>query len=958
MAAYPLEQIWRIVEEYPLVKKILITDSFAKGHQWVQQIARNRGPLLHLDIQTLHDAAVAQARESLFYSGRRYVPDEMTYWLVLSLMKQYGKEPGCYVPSSMATPGVVRCFHRAILELRQAGIAGDELADDWFEQPAKAAYLRKLMGAYARVLHEHRLIDAADLGFYAEPYRSAQPVLFLIDGTLEFTVSEQRLLQTIVGVHQMIMLEPEQLFTFRESEEIRGNEELFRALGPLAELREAIRRVGERKAAWDEVEFIFSDYAAYAPILYSLAKQWDIPCTFAQGVPIHCTLLGKGMLIYLDWLGSNFEADRLLAAFRQEIITAEKAAGYSALDLIEVIETCGIGWGRERYELLLSFKTDDEPQRRAAEWLHETIRHWLMPLPECMDEWSLAHVSESMKQFVHSCDSADSEGGASFIRAVEQLTQALNRWGKDTIGAAETIAILKEWLETVSLDAEGIPAEGKLHVTSVDQGGHSGRPHVFLLGMEERIWSLSSKQDPILLDDDRLRIGRGLRTAVSRSQRMRETRQRRIGGIGGKLTGSYSAEHLADQREASPSYELLLLFRRMSGEQEADFERMQRSMKESVGYFNRLTTLNINVDEYLLSKILTSEGLYADGLQAVLSLFPMRTAGLSAMEARRQPQFGKHDGLLRRELHASGFLPAHVSASRLETYARCPLQFYFRDVLRIRPKETVAFDRMQWLDVLQRGTLLHDIFYTYMSEYQRSGRHSRERLTEICEEKLEACLRKVPAPSPHIYAKECDAIRQDADVFWNAETKRHSKPSYFELELHKERGIFELEVSEELRLPMKGFVDRIDETAPHRYKVIDYKTGNPNYYDERAFFAKGTQIQHALYALAVEQWLRQTGIDPLAEVVEAGYFFPTQRGLGEEMMRDQRERKKDAKSLLRSMVDAIQSGLFPPAGDPGYCARCDYAAVCGEHAAWKKEARSFPPNRERLAPLLEVNRHD
>jgi len=381
-------------------------------------------------------------------------------------------------------------------------------------------------------------------------------------------------------------------------------------------------------------------------------------------------------------------------------------------------------------------------------------------------------------------------------------------------------------------------------------------------------------------------------------------------------------------------------------------------LPEPAAFYSGLTKLNINEADYLLCELTTKQNTLLDGCLAVLAVYPLLSNGVAAFEARRATLVGVYDGVLRPNVINGGIALQSYSASKLETYAKCPLQFFYQELLGIRPKETAVYDRTRWLDPLQRGSLLHRIFFIYMNETVASGgEHDRGRLDGITERLLLETLQAIPAPSIHVYEKECASIRGDVEVFYRMELRRGSRPAYFELELHADGGMFLLELSDGFVLPLRGVVDRIDATAPHRYRVIDYKTGKTKSYDDGSFYAGGKQVQHALYALAVEQWLRRTGRDPEAVVDEAGYAFPTQRGMGEETMRPQLGKREETERLLRSAVEAIHTGLFPPSDDPKICSYCDYASVCGPHAEWKKDARNFPQNREHLAPLLEVTGH-
>ncbi|MET3289303.1 UNVERIFIED_CONTAM: ATP-dependent helicase/DNAse subunit B [Brevibacillus sp. OAP136] len=301
-----------------------------------------------------------------------------------------------------------------------------------------------------------------------------------------------------------------------------------------------------------------------------------------------------------------------------------------------------------------------------------------------------------------------------------------------------------------------------------------------------------------------------------------------------------------------------------------------------------------------------------------------------------------------------------TSASKLELYAQCPLKFYFQEVLRIRANEMVEFDRTRWLNAAQRGSLLHAIFQQYLSETNENGGvHDYERLHRIREEAIRRTQMEIPEPSLQVMLKETEEIRKDVDIFWEGEHKRDSKPRFMELALHEleEDGVFNVELGEELVLPLKGYVDRVDEVGPNAYKIIDYKTGNPRKFKENEYFSKGTQLQHAIYSIAVEQYLQRTGIDPQAKVVEAAYYFPTTKGQGHEVVRLQNRRDK-ATSLISRMTMSIQQGLFPPTHDPHKCTWCDYKDVCGDHSESMKEKRNEPANEERLSLLLEVEDYE
>jgi RecB family exonuclease len=189
------------------------------------------------------------------------------------------------------------------------------------------------------------------------------------------------------------------------------------------------------------------------------------------------------------------------------------------------------------------------------------------------------------------------------------------------------------------------------------------------------------------------------------------------------------------------------------------------------------------------------------------------------------------------------------------------------------------------------------------------------------------------------------------------EQTRTTKPKWFELDLSAGGEPLEVELDDAgLVIRMKGFVDRIDEVRPHEYKIYDYKTGSPYKYDVNEYFVQGTQLQHALYAVAVEQWLRRTGLDPEAKVVESAYYFPTERGKGEEVSRIQ-NRRTELAELVRSLLDAMELGVYVPTTDPKRCTWCDYREACGNQAELIGYKWDHEDNHEVLRQLKEVKSH-
>lgn len=957
-----LTQLQEICLDYPLRKKVLVTRSLAIGHQWLERVCCEYGRVENIDVATPYSLAERFTQLSLREKGITAITTDDTYWIIQRFMHEMAQEDAeAYVRQSMLSPGIVGCFHNAITELRQALIHSGLLTPRMFESDSKGKYLCKLLDRYEQYLTKHRLADAVELRHYVE--RDAQTqTLYILDRHLQLSAAEQEILHIITG-DQIQVLEPDAPFTHSESSFSKVETVFFHALGPVAEIREVLRRLAENRIALDQVEIITPNAALYLPVVYTAALQHDIPCTFAGGIPIDFTVTGQAVRLYLEWLESGYHIAPILQALKLGImrppVTEEMVSTGS---YIRILEKSGIGWGRERYELLERMisseggesgengpttNPDVIPAKKLAEWFNA----WFTALPIEDDSWTPSIIAEGLRMMMESVPKRnEDEAGAQ--AAILQLVKTLSNAKVHNMDRSIAIRYMREKMEQLTFGSHGIPSEGKIHVSSLQNGGQSGRPYTFIVGMDQKSWKISTDQDPILLDEERKRIGSYLATAKELAECNERARSERLGAIRGQCTMSFSSYGITDKQERNAAFELLLCYRQKSGNTEAGYDELIHALPPAVGVLYSNGPISLDSQEVWMNALVSEDRFIRNGIQGLLTAYPSLKEGQQALRNRIDPMISAYDGVFNPAHYDS--VPGVTSVSKLEMFARCSLQYFFHEVLRVRPKELVEFDRSRWLDAAQRGTLLHAIFQQYWTETNEyEGIHDRSRLERITERCLQNAKVNIPAPSEHVMSKECEHIRRDVSIFWSGELRRNSRPRYMELALHSVEGPFAVELGEGLTLSLRGFVDRVDEVAPHTYKILDYKTGSSRKYSENEYFAEGTQLQHTVYATAVEQWLRFTGADLEARVIESGYYFPTYQGQGHEITRIQ-NRSMDTSRLVGSMMDAMRQGIFPPTKDVRQCSWCHYSTVCGQHAEYMKEKRGNSSNADRLSPLMEV----
>ena len=105
--------------------------------------------------------------------------------------------------------------------------------------------------------------------------------------------------------------------------------------------------------------------------------------------------------------------------------------------------------------------------------------------------------------------------------------------------------------------------------------------------------------------------------------------------------------------------------------------------------------------------------------ESLESSFAHIKSGRHANDHRDSEQFTQHDGLVPAagvELDPSKPDAPRTTPSRLETFGACPRKFFFRYGLGIYPPVEHVVDHDQWLDALQLGSLLHEVFEGFLRE--------------------------------------------------------------------------------------------------------------------------------------------------------------------------------------------------------------------------------------------------
>jgi ATP-dependent helicase/nuclease subunit B len=497
---------------------------------------------------------------------------------------------------------------------------------------------------------------------------------------------------------------------------------------------------------------------------------------------------------------------------------------------------------------------------------------------------------------------------------------------------------------------------GHIHLSTIEHGGFTGRPHTFIVGLDAGRFPRAAVRDPLLTDEDRWVISPALVTTPERIAEAQYRFSTMMARLRGSVTLSYSAYDTVEARKLAPAAVVLDAFRIMTSDPYANYEQFRRATAATATAVPRGKNM-LDADDVWLGAM--SEGSVIRSAQHVVrKAFPGLDRGLNAQTLRTGRVPGPQHGLVSaRPILDPRVSMQVVSPSRLEALGTCGLRYFYRYVLGIRPLEIPEFDPESWLDARNRGSLLHEVFEkTLINARAQNIEVQSSEFESLAAHQLDGACEKwralVPPPSEPVFAREVVELRADVAAF--ARMCRDDGANWKAVELQfgadgKPPVTISLRAAP---IQLQGRVDRVDALPDGRLLVIDYKTGSTTPYKEVAF-AGGKRLQHYLYSIAVEQLLG-------APVARMEYRFPTARS-DTQVVGFETSSLANGAQLIDALLDNVAAGRFLPTDDRDVCTFCDFADCCrvtrlknetvSPLAAW---ARALAPVPDDYKAILEL----
>ena len=249
------------------------------------------------------------------------------------------------------------------------------------------------------------------------------------------------------------------------------------------------------------------------------------------------------------------------------------------------------------------------------------------------------------------------------------------------------------------------------------------------------------------------------------------------------------------------------------------------------------------------------------------------------------PIFGEKIPLINKET-------LKLSASKFETYMKCPLQFKFAHVLEVPTPAQTYFNL---------GTAVHAVA-EQLTKLEKEGQKPTEEIAfEILEKNWDSDAYKSEKKEDEDLAKAKEMIQ--LYLKWISENPNKA------IDVEKR---FKIDIG---GVSVTGSIDRVEQTPSGQYQVIDFKTGGV--YETKNSIKEDTQMN--VYAMAVEKIYGQ-----LPE--KTSLFYLKEGKMLENVIKtDNLER---VKAKLDLVTQSILAEDFEARPEKGACFKCAFKSIC------------------------------
>ena len=933
-------------------EKILIVPDHNTGNQILQDLSKNSPGWINFKTATAGSLASEIAAPELLNSKIEKISSIESTFIIDTIFTELAEADSLmYFEKYIINSGIISAITAIIVELKMAGLSITDIKEEHFIDPNKGKDIKLIFSKYQDYLKEMGLADIADIIAAACMITDKSPVAdssikYIVLSRYANTPLEKKFINSISGSGPIIISEEDVYGIDRPKNRwSHGGKEdriepvsnieragwLFDAgNGPASikddtislfskstyreEIYEILGRIIADKVSLDRVEIIYTSSDPYLKSLYNICGKLDLPATFSEGLPGDHSRTGMALKGFLLWQSDDFSEKHLRKLLKYSLIKIPDNMGKR---LAHILRTSKIGWGMDRYGLILN-KEIAVLNKKIAEGgsgnykgrldslnaLNTITKKLLEMVPPIVDgKIEFSSLCEGCIRFLDGFVTAVSDEEGAHHSNLKRSLEVLARLNKTMSAPEEAATKLLEIISKIPFMMSG-PRPGHLYISSLSSGGRSGRDITYIAGMDSHKFPGTQVQDPILLDGERKKISNCISLSMDRLKEKLYGFTSLLSALRGRVVLSYSEYDIADERSLFPSSVYLQACRLKEGNDDIDYQKLLDTLKCSE---NKAKI--IDGSGWWIKNLITAAGL-KDARRSIYDIYPNLARGSIAIEERLGSELTEYDGLINPdndELDPRKNPELVLSCSSIEAYVANPYAYFLERILNARRPREIERDRFKWLDPAQRGSLLHEVFQLFSRKMMIEAPDSKGKkkiINEILDTVLERYKLEVPVPAISAYSHEVQILRNDLEVFLGIDSKL-CRPHQLEYEFgYGENDPVKISIGGDSYIHIKGKIDRIDIDSDGNYHVWDYKTGSAYSFNRGDYMAGGSQIQHILYGRVVQE--------TMGKVVKSGYILPTEKALssGKGIVFERDPGQQIWQEGLGIIFDLMAGGLF------------------------------------------------
>jgi ATP-dependent helicase/nuclease subunit B len=757
-----------------------------------------------------------------------------------------------------------------------------------------------------------------------------------------------------------------------------------------AAAKEILKLNEDDQIPFHEIGVVARSLESYGPIVSSVFDKHHIPVAGVFDQPLAEFPLVQALILLLNLPAKDFVRNHVIDLVSSPYFQREKFAGNRSSGRPEIwdlatreLAICkGIReWRRlhrfsERGLILPQISDDAEPRKihiagselTSLAQIVESLSADLSRLPPTASWQAYAAGWKGLlkKYLGVSPDSAGTLPGAP-AELNQKILSVLDELAdldlvQDRVTVAEFSDTFQHWLKRSTLKTDHHNRDGVLVLDATAARGLRFRA-LFILGVNEGVFPRTIREDAFLRDQDREVLERDLGYKVS--QKLPAFDEEKllftllVGAAQERLYCSFQRSD-DDGRVLAPSWYIDELKRAIGASHFSELVNIARGLVE------KAATPPFDRQEFLLPSelavrlTLTGENPTAlvEASQPLPCLYKQGRQLIARLD-RGADRLHGYDGIVGKlESYWTYLSQRGLTPTALETYARCPFQFFARHVLGLEPLDYP--EEIAGPSPAEYGELGHEILKAFYGVLIDSAYFSSEEPVIDVETTLQAVANRAfaeyeadnPVGYPLVWESvkeslvEClrEAIARDLGEL------RHSGFAPVDLETDVSSQLPSAWPAPLNGLKIRGRMDRIDRHRT-RLRVIDYKFkfgATPLAQDKNLLRAalRGERLQPPFYYWLAQRWAEEKLAGKAPAIIEADFYYIAPRWSGGPLVvvryggaeLDEGVDRATRQSIAY-LTDGVRDGRFF-INRAEHCARCEIASICRKNhppSLWRAE---------------------